>query len=170
MTTHRHNVHWVFFEMHNHQIVTEITAQSLENDKILFSTNSANHRIGDLAEQTQQNFLQMITCSNNTLPSYKFHRNCNCILLDKDNLNFSAIYVLFWVLYLLLNRLFITRYPCSRPQRPMGFWDVEASTLSRQTVGSEMAVRLSALRAGRHLPSQRFLYSFLLEAESTSGP
>jgi hypothetical protein len=39
------------------------------------------------------------------------------------------------------------------------------------TIGSEMAVRLSALRSGRPLLSQEDTsYSFLLEAESTPGP
>jgi hypothetical protein len=39
------------------------------------------------------------------------------------------------------------------------------------TVSSQMAVRLSALRAGRPLPPQEdSWYSFLLEAESTPGP
>jgi hypothetical protein len=32
-----------------------------------------------------------------------------------------------------------------------------------------MAVRLSALRAGRSLPPGRFLYSFMLDAKSTEG-
>jgi hypothetical protein len=44
--------------------------------------------------------------------------------------------------------------PCNRPWRPIGFWDVEAPTLSRQ---SAMAVRLWALRVGRRLPPGRFL-------------
>jgi hypothetical protein len=34
-----------------------------------------------------------------------------------------------------------------------------------QTIGSQMAVRLSALRVGRPLPPGRFLISFLLEAD-----
>jgi hypothetical protein len=39
------------------------------------------------------------------------------------------------------------------------------------TIGSQMAVRSSALRAGRPLsPRKIFWYSFLLEAESTPWP
>jgi hypothetical protein len=40
-----------------------------------------------------------------------------------------------------------------------------------QTFGSQMAVRLSALRAGGFFtPQENSWYSFLLEAESTPGP
>jgi hypothetical protein len=38
------------------------------------------------------------------------------------------------------------------------------------TIGSQMAARLSFLRAGRALPQEDSQYSFLLEAESTPGP
>jgi hypothetical protein len=38
------------------------------------------------------------------------------------------------------------------------------------TVGSQMAVRLSALRTGSALSTGRSWYSFLLEAESITGP
>jgi hypothetical protein len=46
---------------------------------------------------------------------------------------------------------------------PYGLCDVEA-------IGTQMAVRLSALRAGRPLPKEDSWYSFLLEAELTPGP
>jgi hypothetical protein len=36
--------------------------------------------------------------------------------------------------------------------------------------GPEMAMRLSALRAGHPIPQEDSWYSFLLEAESTPGP
>jgi hypothetical protein len=38
------------------------------------------------------------------------------------------------------------------------------------TFGSQMAARLSAMRAGRFLSQENSWYSFLLEAESTPGP
>jgi hypothetical protein len=38
------------------------------------------------------------------------------------------------------------------------------------TVGSQMAVTLSALRAGRPLPQEDSSYSFVLESELTRGP
>jgi hypothetical protein len=38
------------------------------------------------------------------------------------------------------------------------------------TIGSQMAMRLSASCAGRYLPQEDSSYSFLLEAESTPGP
>jgi hypothetical protein len=41
-------------------------------------------------------------------------------------------------------------YPCNWPWTPIGLWDVEAPT-----IGSQMAVRLSALRAGRPLPLRK---------------
>jgi hypothetical protein len=44
-------------------------------------------------------------------------------------------------------------YPCNRPWRPTGLWDVKASTVCRQ---SQMAVRLSALQASCTLPPGRF--------------
>jgi hypothetical protein len=47
-------------------------------------------------------------------------------------------------------------YLCNRSWRPIGLWDVEAPTFSR-TICPQTAVRLSALRAGRPLPSGRFL-------------
>jgi hypothetical protein len=47
----------------------------------------------------------------------------------------------------------------------IGFRDAEAPT-----VGSHMAVRLSALRTGRPLSPEHSGYLFLLEAESTPGP
>jgi hypothetical protein len=43
-------------------------------------------------------------------------------------------------------------YPCNRPWRPIGLCDVEALT-----IGSQEAVKLSALCAGRPLPPGRFL-------------
>jgi hypothetical protein len=44
----------------------------------------------------------------------------------------------------------------NKPWRPIGFWDVEVPTFSRR-VGSQIAVRLWALCAGRPLPPGRFL-------------
>jgi hypothetical protein len=46
-------------------------------------------------------------------------------------------------------------YPCNRPWRPIGLWDIEVPAFSR--VGSQMVVRLSALCASRPLPPGRFL-------------
>jgi hypothetical protein len=46
-------------------------------------------------------------------------------------------------------------YPCNRPWRPIGLWDVEAPTFSRQSA-HRWAVR-SVSRAGRSLPPRRFL-------------
>jgi hypothetical protein len=48
----------------------------------------------------------------------------------------------------------IKSYPCKKPWRPIGLWDVEAPTSSRQ---SQMAVRFSGPRAGRPSPPGRFL-------------
>jgi hypothetical protein len=49
-------------------------------------------------------------------------------------------------------------------------WDVEAPIFSLDN-GLTVAVRLSALRAGRSLHSMKiFWYLFLIEAESTPGP
>jgi hypothetical protein len=42
----------------------------------------------------------------------------------------------------------------NRPWKPIGLWDVEAPTSSR-TIGSQMSVRLSALRAGRPLTPRK---------------
>jgi hypothetical protein len=46
----------------------------------------------------------------------------------------------------------------------------ETSRLPLSTIGSQMAVWLSNLRAGRHLPQKDSWYSFLLEVVSTPGP
>jgi hypothetical protein len=59
-----------------------------------------------------------------------------------------------------------TMYPCNRPWRPIGLWDVEAPTFSRQSAhwwrwGCQ-PYALAAL-----YPQQNSWYSFLLEAEST---
>jgi hypothetical protein len=61
-------------------------------------------------------------------------------------------------------------YPCNRPWRPMGSWDVEASTFSlenRLTDGGEV---VSLMRRPPFTPQEDSWYSFLLEAESTPGP
>jgi hypothetical protein len=42
-------------------------------------------------------------------------------------------------------------YPCNRPWRPIGLWEVKAPTFSRQSA----AVTLSALRASRPLPPRK---------------
>jgi hypothetical protein len=63
----------------------------------------------------------------------------------------------------------ILSYLCSRPWRPVGLWDVEASTFSRQSAhrwrwGCQLYVPVALY------PQEDSLYSFLLEAESTTGP
>jgi hypothetical protein len=55
-----------------------------------------------------------------------------------------------------LTLLFQYSYPCNRPWGSMGLCDVEAPIFSNK-VGLQMAVKLSALRAGRPLPPGRFL-------------
>jgi hypothetical protein len=44
---------------------------------------------------------------------------------------------------------------------------LEVKKRSYQTIGSEVAVRLSVLGAGPLYPEEDFCYSFLLEAEQT---
>jgi hypothetical protein len=39
-----------------------------------------------------------------------------------------------------------------------------------QALGSQMELSLSALRAGQTIPHEDSWYSFLLEADSTTGP
>jgi hypothetical protein len=59
----------------------------------------------------------------------------------------------------------VTLGPEMVPRRHIGLRDVEAPTLYEQTIGLQMAVRLSEFRAGRPLPPQEdSWYSFLLEA------
>jgi hypothetical protein len=45
-------------------------------------------------------------------------------------------------------------YPCNRERRPIRLWDIEVPTFF-WTAGSKMAVRLSALYAGRLLVTSR---------------
>jgi hypothetical protein len=53
------------------------------------------------------------------------------------------------------------------PWRPIGLWDVEAPTFSRQSA-HRLVVRLSALRVCRPLPSGRFLV--LISVNDWTGP
>jgi hypothetical protein len=61
-------------------------------------------------------------------------------------------------------------YPCNRPWRPIGLWDVEDPTFSldnRHTDGDEV---VSLTPRPPFTPQEDSWYSFLLEAESTPGP
>jgi hypothetical protein len=55
------------------------------------------------------------------------------------------------------------------PWRPIGLWDVEAPTFldNRLTDGGEVSL---TRRQAVLYPQEDFLYSFLLETESTPGP
>jgi hypothetical protein len=60
-------------------------------------------------------------------------------------------------------------YPCNMPWRPIGMWDVEAPTFSRQSAHRwRWGCRPKA--PGTLYPQEDSWYSFLLEAESTPGP
>jgi hypothetical protein len=48
-------------------------------------------------------------------------------------------------------------YPCNRPWRSIGLWDVKDPTLSK-TIGSQMAVRLSDLRPSRALLPRSIIF------------
>jgi hypothetical protein len=57
-------------------------------------------------------------------------------------------------------------YPCNRPWRSVGLWDVEDPTLSRHS-----AVRLSALRTGHTLSSRNnFLFLVLISVRGWVNP
>jgi hypothetical protein len=69
--------------------------------------------------------------------------------------------------YQLIARL-LRSYPCNRPWRPLGLWDVEAPIFSRQSAHRWWGCQTYALAAP--YPQEDFWYSFLLEAESTPRP
>jgi hypothetical protein len=61
-------------------------------------------------------------------------------------------------------------YPCNRPWRPIGLWDIVAPTFSldnRLTDGTDV---VSLTRWSPFTPQENSWYWFLLEAESTPGP
>jgi hypothetical protein len=60
-------------------------------------------------------------------------------------------------------------YPCNRPWRPIGLWDVEAPTFSRQSAHRWWWGRQPHAPAALY-PQEDSWYSFLLEAELTPGP
>jgi hypothetical protein len=60
-------------------------------------------------------------------------------------------------------------YSCNRPWRPIGLWDVEAPIFSRQSVHRWRWVCQPYAPTALH-PREDSWYSFLSEAESTSGP
>jgi hypothetical protein len=61
-------------------------------------------------------------------------------------------------------------YPCNRPWRPIGLWDVEAPTFSLDMRLTDGANIVSLTRRLPFTPHEDSCYSFLLEAESTPGP
>jgi hypothetical protein len=67
-----------------------------------------------------------------------------------------------------LQYLYIS-YPCNRPWRPVGLWDVEAPTFSRQSAHRWRSGCQPYAPAAHH-PQEYFWYSFLLEAELIPGP
>jgi hypothetical protein len=76
---------------------------------------------------------------------------------------------LYWIGFHLQLKLLMKSCPCNRPWRPIGLWDVEAPTFSRQSAhrwwwGCQ-PYALAAL-----YPQEDSCYSYLLEAESTPGP
>jgi hypothetical protein len=60
------------------------------------------------------------------------------------------------------------RYPCNRPWRPIGLWDVEAPTFSKQSAHRWWWGCQPYAPAALNPPKDSW-YSFLLEAESTTG-
>jgi hypothetical protein len=60
----------------------------------------------------------------------------------------------------------VKNYPCNRPWRRIYLWDFEAPTFSRQ---SAQRWRCQPYPPVTLYPQEDFLYSFLLEALSTSG-
>jgi hypothetical protein len=60
-------------------------------------------------------------------------------------------------------------YPCSRPWRPIGLWDVEAPTFSIQSAHRWRWVCQPYAPVAFYLQEDSW-YSFLLEAEPTPGP
>jgi hypothetical protein len=71
-----------------------------------------------------------------------------------------------WCVKVYLNILKnIKYYPCNRPGGPIGFWDVETPTLSRQSV-HRWRWNCQAYAPAALYPQTVSWYSFLLEAES----
>jgi hypothetical protein len=60
-------------------------------------------------------------------------------------------------------------YPCNRPWRPIGLWDVEAPTFSRHS-SHRWRWGCQPYAQAALYPQEDSWYSFMLEAESTSGP
>jgi hypothetical protein len=60
-------------------------------------------------------------------------------------------------------------YPCNRRWRPIGLWDVEAPTFSRQ-LAHRWRWGCQPHMPATLYPQEDSWYSFLLEAESTPGP
>jgi hypothetical protein len=60
-------------------------------------------------------------------------------------------------------------YPCNRPWRPIGLWDIEASTFSRQS-SHRWQWGCQPHAPATLYPHEDSWYAFLLEAESTAGP
>jgi hypothetical protein len=60
-------------------------------------------------------------------------------------------------------------YPCNRPWTPIGLWDVEAPTFSRQLAHIWLYGCQPYAPAALY-PQEDSWYSFLLKAESTPGP
>jgi hypothetical protein len=70
--------------------------------------------------------------------------------------------------YKIMNFLIIyikESYPCNRPWRLIGFWDVEAATFSRQS-GHKWRKGCQAYAAAALYLQEDSWYSFLLQAES----
>jgi hypothetical protein len=63
----------------------------------------------------------------------------------------------------------VVSYPCNRPWRPIGLWEVEALTFSRQSTHRWRKV-VSLTRRPPFIPQEDSWYSLLLETESTPGP
>jgi hypothetical protein len=59
-------------------------------------------------------------------------------------------------------------YPCNRPWRPIGLWDVEAPTFSIQSA-HRWRWDCQPYAPAALNPQEDSWYSFLLEAESTPG-
>jgi hypothetical protein len=62
-----------------------------------------------------------------------------------------------------------SRYPSNRPWRPIGLWDVEASTFSKQSA-HRLRWGCPPYASAALYPQEGSWYSFLLEAELTPGP
>jgi hypothetical protein len=60
-------------------------------------------------------------------------------------------------------------YPCNRPWRPIGLWDVGAPTFSLDSRLTDGGKVVSLTRRPPFSPQEDSWYSFLLEAESPQG-